>query len=173
MSFDFDPKVRVIGDPVLRGECAEITEFGEALEDLAYAMYESMIDAEGIGLAAPQVGLPLRFLVVGIPDEEDDHLHLQAYVNPRILEKVGACTMEEGCLSVPDIREDVTRPERIHLAWQSVNGEKHEAWFDDLEARVLQHEIDHLEGVLFVDLLSPSRKTAIRGRVKNLEKQSK
>jgi peptide deformylase len=170
MLSNFDPRVRVIGDPVLRGDCAVVSEFAEPLEDLAYAMYESMIDADGIGLAAPQVGLSIQLIVTGIPDEDDDHLQLQAWVNPRILETDGACTLEEGCLSVPDIREDVTRPERIRLAWQSIDGEKHEAWFDDLEARVLQHEMDHLKGILFVDLLSPTRKLAIRSRIKNLEK---
>jgi peptide deformylase len=172
MTYSFNPSVRILGDAVLRQDAGVVTEFGQPLDDLAYDMYEAMIDSDGIGLAAPQVGLSIQFLVTGIPNEDDDHLDLQAWVNPEILETQGACTIEEGCLSVPDIREDITRPERIHLRWQSIDGEWHQAWFDDLEARVLQHEIDHLKGVLFVDLLSANRKTALRERLRQMEKKS-
>ena len=173
MNYAFNPSVRILGDTVLRQKADAVTEFGEQLEDLAYDMYEAMIDSDGIGLAAPQVGLSVRFIVTGIPDDEEDRLDLQAWVNPEILETQGACTMEEGCLSVPEIREDLTRPERIRLRWQSLDGVTHEAWFDDLLARVLQHEIDHLNGVLFVDHLNASRKTALRDRLRQIEKGSK
>jgi peptide deformylase len=168
--------IRIIGDPVLRRRAEDVTEFGPALQDLAYEMYEQMIDADGIGLAAPQVGLSLRFLVIGLPagDEDgdaDSGLHLSAFANPRILDRAGSCTMEEGCLSIPEIREEVERAERILLHWQTVDGEEREQWFEGLEARVLQHEIDHLDGVLFVDRISPARRSTLKTRLARLQQR--
>lgn len=162
--------IRIIGDPVLRRRAEEVTEFGPALQELAYEMYETMIDADGIGLAGPQVGLLKRFLVIGIPGD-DDELQLSAFVNPRVLDSEGRCTMEEGCLSIPEIREDVERAERIRLAWQTVDGVEREQWFEGLEARVLQHEIDHLEGVLFVDRVSPARRSTLKTRLARLQQR--
>jgi len=164
-------EIRIIGDPVLRKRAADVNEFGEPLKELADAMYEAMVDAVGIGLAAPQVGLSLRFLVVGIPGDEGEHLKLMAFANPRILEQEGACVMEEGCLSIPEIREEVERPERIRVAWQDLDGTPREAWFEDLEARVVQHEMDHLEGVLFVDRISPARKSTLKRRLAQIQQR--
>lgn len=162
--------IRIIGDPVLRRRAEDVVEFGPELQELAYQMYETMIDADGIGLAAPQIGLLKRFLVIGIPGE-DDELALSAFANPRILESDGRCTMEEGCLSIPEIREDVERPERVRLNWRTVDGEEREQWFEGLEARVLQHEIDHLEGVLFVDRISPARRGTLKSRLARLQQR--
>jgi peptide deformylase len=160
-----DLEIRIIGDPVLRRRAAEVSEFGKPLKELAESMFETMVDAVGVGLAAPQVGLSLRFLVVGIPEEEGEGLTLMAFANPRILEQTGRCVMEEGCLSIPEIREEVERPERILLRWQDLDGAEREAWFEDLEARVIQHEMDHLEGVLFVDRISPARRATLKRRL--------
>ena len=159
-----DLEIRIIGDPVLRRRAVKVTDFGP-LETLADRMFEAMVDAVGIGLAAPQVGLSLRFLVVGIPDDESDGLKLMAFANPRIVEQSGRCVMEEGCLSIPEIREEVERSERILLHWQDVRGGEHEEWFEEMEARVIQHEMDHLEGVLFVDRISPARRATLKRRL--------
>jgi peptide deformylase len=164
--------VRVIGDPVLRRKAQTVTEFGEGLKQFAIEMYEEMIDADGIGLAAPQIGVLKRFLVVGMPDDETDMLTLSAYANPEVIDKAGSCTMEEGCLSIPGVREDVERPERILLRWQDLDGNTHEKWFDDLEARVIQHEMDHLEGVLFTDRISPTRKLALKRRLDQIAQRA-
>lgn len=171
MSQQAEQGIRIIGDPVLRRKALEVKDFDEGLKQLAMEMYEQMIDADGIGLAAPQVGLSLRFLVVGIPDDEDDMLHLASYANPVILDKAGSCLMEEGCLSIPEVREDVERPERILLRWQNLTGETQEQWFDGLQARVILHEMDHLDGVLFTDRISPTRKLAIKRRLAELQQR--
>ena len=164
---DYD--IRIIGDPVLRRKADTVTVFDAELKQLAQDMLETMVDGEGIGLAAPQVGVSKRLLVVGIPDEEDQ-LHFAAFVNPRIVEQRGTMVMEEGCLSIPGIREEVERPESIRLAWQDLDGEEHESWLHDLDARVLQHEMDHLDGVLFVDRISPARRTTLKGRLNELKR---
>ncbi|MDP2360830.1 MAG: peptide deformylase [bacterium] len=160
-----DLEIRLIGDPVLRRRAQPVTEFGPPLRDLAEQMYEIMVDAVGIGLAAPQVGLSIRFLVVGVPVDEGEGLKLMAFANPRIVEQEGRCVMEEGCLSIPEIREEVERPERIRVHWQDLDGAGQEAWFEDLEARVILHEMDHLEGVLFVDRISPARRATLKRRL--------
>ncbi|MFA7331677.1 MAG: peptide deformylase [Candidatus Delongbacteria bacterium] len=166
-------EIRIIGDPVLRKRAADVTQFGPALEELADQMYETMVDAVGIGLAAPQIGLSLRFLVVGIPDEDSEALKLMAFANPRIVESEGVCLMEEGCLSIPEIREEVERPERIRLQWQDLAGTPQDAWFEDIEARVIQHELDHLEGVLFVDRISPARKATLKRRLALIQQRGR
>jgi len=163
-----DLEIRIIGDPVLRKRAAAVTSFGAPLKELADRMYDTMADAVGIGLAAPQIGLSMRFLVVGIPEEDTEELTLMAFANPRILEQEGRCVMEEGCLSIPEIREDVERPARIRLAWQDLDGAAQEAWFEDLEARVILHEMDHLDGVLFTDRISPARKATLKRRLEQV-----
>ncbi len=168
-----DLEIRIIGDPVLRKRAADVTQFGPPLEELADQMYETMVDAVGIGLAAPQVGLSLRFLVVGIPAEDSEALKLMAFANPRIVESEGGCLMEEGCLSIPEIREEVERPERIRLQWQDLSGTPRDAWFEDIEARVIQHELDHLEGVLFVDRISPARKATLKRRLALIQQRGR
>jgi len=166
-----EERIRIIGDPVLRGKASAVERFNDALKDLAYLMYELMIEAEGVGLAAPQIGRSLRFLVTGLPREEGEEADLRAYANPVIIESEGSCAMEEGCLSVPEIREDLERPERILLSWRTLEGEERQHWFDGLDARVLQHELDHLEGILFVDRLSPARRSMLKGRLNRLQQR--
>ncbi len=170
---DQDLEIRIIGDPVLRKRAADVTEFGTPLKALADRMYDIMADAVGIGLAAPQIGLSMRFLVVGIPEDDSDDMALYAFANPRILEQDGRCVMEEGCLSIPEIREEVERPARIRLAWQDLDGVAREAWFEDLEARVILHEMDHLDGVLFTDRISPARKATLKRRLEQVAQRGR
>ncbi len=152
-------KVRIIGDPILRKKGATVTVFDRKFHELVDEMTEIMYREDGIGLAAPQIGLSIQLLVVDItPIEESEFDGPMAFVNPIITNKEGGTTIEEGCLSVPGVREDVTRPERIKLTFQDKNGKKNSAWFDGWMARVLQHEIDHLNGILFVDHLSPLKR---------------
>jgi len=152
-------KVRIIGDPVLRKKGTRITVFDDKFLELVKEMTKIMIREDGIGLAAPQIGLSIQLLVVDISPLEDSEFDgPMAFVNPDILATEGSTTIEEGCLSVPGVREDVTRPKRIQLHYQDETGREHTAWFDGWMARVLQHEIDHLNGILFVDYLSPLKR---------------
>jgi peptide deformylase len=153
-------KLRIIGDEVLRQVATAVTDFDENLAHLVDEMIDTMHSAEGIGLAAPQVGISRRLLVIDI-SPIDEKSGPRAFINPVIMEATGECQLEEGCLSIPDVRENVTRPERILLRYQTVTGEMESESFDGWMARVLQHEIDHLNGVLFVDYLSPVKKKLI------------
>jgi peptide deformylase len=156
-------KIRIIGDDVLR-ECAtEVDEFDEKLVQLGEEMIDFMQESDGIGLAAPQVGISKRILVTDTSPMEDGE-EPRVFVNPTILESEGECTLEEGCLSIPDVREDVTRPEEILLKYSTTTGEQRTEKFSGWMSRVLQHEIDHLDGILFVDYLSPIKKKLISGR---------
>jgi peptide deformylase len=146
--------IRIIGDQVLRKVAEDVTVFDEDLETLAQEMIETMHESDGIGLAAPQVGISKQLLVTDI-SSIDARMGPMVFVNPEILDTGGEVTMEEGCLSIPNVREDVTRPETIVLKYQTVDGEEKTETFDGWMSRVLQHEIDHLHGVLFTDYLSP------------------
>ena len=162
--------IHILGDPVLRRPARPVETFDDGLKDLVHDMYETMLEADGIGLAAPQIGLEQRLLVLGIP-MEDESIKLAAFINPEVLATRDRCRMEEGCLSIPGIRADVDRPARIQLRWQDVDGSERKAWFDDLEARVLQHEIDHLNGILFIDHLSPEERTLLQPEIRRLQEQ--
>jgi len=153
-------KIRIIGDEILRQVAPEVTDFDENLAHLVEEMIETMHSADGIGLAAPQVGISRRLLVIDI-SPVDEKARPRVFINPVVMEASGECELEEGCLSIPDVRENVSRPERILLRYQTVSGEIESESFDGWMARVLQHEIDHLNGVLFVDYLSPVKKKLI------------
>jgi peptide deformylase len=156
-------KIRIIGDDVLREVAEDVEEFDEKLVRLGEEMIDFMHNADGIGLAAPQVGISKRILVTDVSPIEEDQ-EPRVFVNPVILESAGECTLEEGCLSIPDVREDVTRPEEILLKYNTPYGESKTEKFTGWMSRVLQHEIDHLDGVLFVDYLSPIKKKLISSR---------
>lgn len=160
--------IRILGDPVLRRRTQPVETFDQALQDLVHDMYETMHEEDGIGLAAPQIGLEQRLLVIGIP-MDDESVKLAAFINPEILATRDRCRMEEGCLSIPGIRAQVERPSRIQLKWQDVDGSERKAWFEELEARVLQHEIDHLDGKLFIDYLSPEERSALQPAITRLQ----
>ncbi len=152
-----DPRLRTVAKPVER--------FDESLRQLAADMLETMYAAQGIGLAATQVNVHQRLLVLDVSETRDA---ARIYVNPEIVARDGSETCEEGCLSVPGIYAEVSRAERVRVAARDVNGEVFEEELDGLHAICLQHEMDHLEGRLFVDYLSPLKRRMV---AKKLEKQ--
>lgn len=139
-------KVREIGDPVLRSKAKEIDEVNKKTLDLIDNMFETMYEEDGVGLAAPQVGMLKRIAVVDI--REGNKVIL---INPEIIEEEGKAIMEEGCLSIPGETGDVIRAEKIKLRTLNTEGKEIEIEAEGFEARAIQHEIDHLDGVLFVD----------------------
>ena len=155
-------KVRKYGDPVLRRRGAEVGEITPALREAITDMIETMYDEVGIGLAAPQVGVSLRLMVVGLEDGRD----AQALINPVIVERGGQVTAEEGCLSIPGIYAHITRSEWVKVEAKDVEGRPLKIHGRGLLARVLQHEIDHLDGVLFIDHLDPVTRDRIKRRIK-------
>jgi len=170
------------GDPVLRKKAAPITKDYPKLDELLENMNETMYGAYGVGLAAPQIGLPIRiFLVDTSPFAEDESFteeeqetlknFKRTFINAEILEEEGdEWAFNEGCLSIPDVREDVFRQPKIKIQYQDENFEMHTEEFDGLIARVIQHEYDHIEGVLFTDKLSTLKKRLIKGKLSNISK---
>lgn len=155
-------KVRKYGDPLLRRRAAEVTEVTPELQATIADMIETMYDEAGIGLAAPQVGISLRLMVVG----HDARSEPRALMNPVIVERGGEVTAEEGCLSIPGIFAPVTRSEWVDLEATDVGGRPVKIRGKGLLARVLQHEMDHLDGVLFIDRLDPVTRDRIKRRIK-------
>lgn len=156
------------GHPTLRVRCSEVTDFNDDLRELAAAMHRTMTAAEGVGLAASQVDRRIRLLVVAVPQEDTEELLRLTVVNPDIVERGGEWDYEEGCLSLPNVRDDVTRAEWIKLRYQDEFGKYHSLEADGLLARVLLHEIDHLNGVLFVDHLSVIKRALLKSKLKKL-----
>jgi peptide deformylase len=156
-------------DPVLSKKGAAVTQFDPDLAQLVQEMWASMYAAHGIGLAAPQIGVSKRITVIDVSFKErpDEKLVL---INPEIVEREGKQFEEEGCLSLPEIREKVHRAARVKVRAQDVNGEFFEAEGDELLARAIQHEIDHLDGVLFIDHLSPLKRDLVKRRIRKLQK---
>lgn len=146
--------IRTFPDPVLRERAAEVTVFDQALADLARDMAETMYAAPGVGLAAPQVGVLLRIVVVDPNASSPDSAGPEVYVNPEVVAGSGEIVCEEGCLSLPEFYEDVKRFDQITLRYQDVTGTPHEVELSGYHAVILQHEIDHLEGVLAIDRVS-------------------
>ncbi|PIE63814.1 MAG: peptide deformylase [Desulfobacterales bacterium] len=153
--------------PVLREETARITEFDDSLKTLVEDMAETMYDAPGIGLAAPQIGESLKLVVVDLSrsknQEEQDYMVL---VNPEIVEHEGKQIDEEGCLSVPELTSKVNRFRKITVDYQDLEGQKQSLTAEDRFAVVLQHEIDHLNGILFLDHLSSLKKNLYKKKVR-------
>lgn len=170
------------GDPVLKKKGKEITQDYPNLNELLDNMFETMYNAMGVGLAAPQIGLPIRlFLVDTSPFAEDEELSevernalkdfKKVFINATILEEEGdEWAFNEGCLSIPDVREDVFRKPQITIEYYDANFKKHTETFSGLVARVIQHEYDHIEGVLFTDKLSSFKKRLIKGKLSNISK---
>jgi peptide deformylase len=155
-------KVRKYGDPVLRRRAAEVTEVTPELRQTIADMVETMYDEVGIGLAAPQVGISLRLLVVGHEEGREP----RALINPVIVARGGEVTAEEGCLSIPGIFAPVTRSEWVEVEATDAEGRPVTMRGRGLLARVFQHEIDHLDGVLFIDHLDPVTRDRIKRRIK-------
>jgi peptide deformylase len=162
--------LRIYGDPVLREKTEEVTEFGEQLAPLVERMYEVMYEEEGVGLAAPQVGSDLRMMVLDVPLEEGGAFR-GVLINPEVLETEGTQRDEEGCLSFPGIREEITRADRIKVRARGVDGEPFTFEANALLSRAVQHEIDHLDGVLFIDRMSPVRRRLLAKKLKKLAEE--
>lgn len=170
------------GDPVLKKKAVEIDKDYPKLEALIANMYETMYGASGVGLAAPQIGLAIRiFLVDASPFAEDEDLtedekaqlidFKKTFINPVILEEEGdEWVFNEGCLSIPDVREDVFRQPKIKIQYQDEDFNTNVEEYDGLIARIIQHEYDHIEGVLFTDKLSSFKKRLLKGKLQNISK---
>ena len=168
------------GNPVLRKKCENISDNYNKLSELISNMWETMYASSGVGLAAPQIGLSIRmFIVDASPFSEDEKLDKderiklstfkKVFINPELIpitEKLN--TFNEGCLSIPDVREDVVRENEILIKYYDENFNKHELELDGLRARVVQHEFDHIEGVLFTDKLSSFKKKLLRGKLRDI-----
>ena len=155
--------IYIYGQPVLRKVAEDITPDYPELKKLINDMYETLDSSNGIGLAAPQIGLAIRLVVID----------LDVLSNPHILEydeEAEKDSSDEGCLSIPGINEKVVRPTRIHVKYMDEQFQEHDEWVSGYLARVMQHEFDHLEGTMFVDRVSPLRKNMIAGKLKNIIK---
>ncbi len=174
-----DPRLKTVSEPV--------TEFGDELNELVSDMFETMYAAPGIGLAAIQVGVPKRVLVIDLQPEDEDaepepcnhdgheHVHYptkkepRVFINPEILDPAeDLASYQEGCLSVPDIFADVDRPATCRVRYQDLEGETHEEDMEGLMATCIQHEMDHLEGILFIDHLSRLKRNMALKKLKKL-----
>jgi len=153
--------VRIFGDPSLREKARELTGVDDALRELVADMRETMKAYGGVGLAATQLGVPQRLLVVDVPVDEEQRAE-HTIINPVLKRRSGSQEGEEGCLSIPGIWEEVTRAERILVTGLDEEGRPVELDVEGYVARAIQHEIDHLEGVLFVDRLSPLKRQFLR-----------
>ena len=174
--------IRSYGDPVLKKMAQDIEPGHPGLEQLIADMFETMYEANGVGLAAPQIGQSIRlFIVDASPFAEDEDgkptedAHLKdfkkVFINPYIVEEEGeAWPFEEGCLSIPAIREEVYREPKIVIQYQDENFKEHEEEYDGFAARVIQHEHDHLDGVLFVDHLTPMRRRLLQGKLRDISR---
>ncbi len=148
-------RIRLLGDPVLREVAEPVDRVHDDVRALIDDLMDTMYEADGIGLAAPQVGVPIRVFVYDVREPEDAR---GALINPRIVETSGRQKEEEGCLSIPDLREIVQRAGRVVLEGLNADGEKVRIEAEGLLSRCLQHEIDHLDGVLFIDRVSPLKR---------------
>ena len=160
-----DLKILIFPNPKLRKVARKIDKFDKSLEILAQNMLRTMYDADGIGLAATQVDVHIRLVVMDLSEEGNDP---RVFVNPeyKILDK-SPFIYEEGCLSIPGFKEEISRPSRILLKWQDLQGNFHEDEPDGIFTVCAQHEIDHLDGKLFVDYLSPIKRDRIRKKLEN------
>nr|MBP7472226.1 peptide deformylase [Prevotella sp.] len=165
------------GQPVLKKVAEDITPDYPNLKELIQNMFETNSASNGVGLAAPQIGLSIRVVVIDLDVLKEDYPeykdYRRAFINAHVLgfeddaEKV---TMEEGCLSIPGLSENVVRPKKVHVKYVDEDFVEHDEWVDGYAARVMQHEFDHLEGTLYVDRVSALRKNLIRGKLKNIMK---
>jgi len=164
----------VFGDPVLRKKATDIAKGTVDVKELAADMFETMEGANGIGLAAPQIGKPIRMFVVdgrGL-DEEEMKDFRKVFINAEILDETGEeWKFEEGCLSIPGIREDVSRNELVKIKYFDEEWNEYEEEYDGMKARIIQHEYDHIEGILFTDyVVSPLKKRLLKSKLANVSK---
>lgn len=158
-----------LGDPVLEKPAAAITRFDDELRKLADDMFESMYAAHGVGLAAPQIGISKRIAVIDVTFKEDPEAKI-VLVNPEIVHTEGRITSNEGCLSIPEFREKVTRARHVTVRAQNLAGETIEVTGEELLARALLHETDHLNGKLYISHISALKRDLIKRKVRKLMK---
>ena len=168
--------IYTFGQPVLRQEAEEIDKDYPELEQLIRNMYETLERSEGIGLAAPQIGLPIRLVVINLDVISDDlpeyKGYIRTFINPYIEEydETEQDIMEEGCLSLPGIHEKVKRPTRIRVTYQDEQFQEHDEWVTGYLARVMQHEFDHLDGIVFTDHLKGLRRQLTNPKLQDIRK---
>lgn len=163
--------IYIIGHKVLRKVGADIDKDYEGLNDLIDRMFDTMYESDGVGLAAQQIGLAIKLFVIDASPYADDFPEAEGFkrvfINAKIVEYLGDDTvLNEGCLSIPGVREDVVRKDKVHIQYYDENFEYHDEVIEGLPSRVLQHEYDHTYGVLFTDRLSQLRKTMLRNRLR-------
>ena len=158
------------GNPILRKRCKQVTDFSR-LSDFIDDMFDTMYEEEGIGLAANQVGVDLNLFIIDI-SHTDDNEYPRIFINGEITSSQGESIFSEGCLSIPEVALEVTRPEVISFKYQDINEKWHEEEFDGLLARAIQHEIDHLNGVLIIDLVSEMQRLKVNKEVKRIKNDS-
>jgi peptide deformylase len=177
-------EIVIFGDPVLRKKCDLVKNFSEDINSLVDDMLETMVSAEGIGLAAPQIGVPMQLAVVDVSHDPECISYLRVdgkdvdlldmmpliFVNPELEFDGEKDVMDEGCLSFPEIRGEVTRPYEVKAKVQLINGDTVTIETDGLLSRAIQHETDHLNGVLFIDRMSAATKITLRGKVKKMQR---
>lgn len=165
--------VTVYGDPLLRKKAKPVDKDYEGLKEIIENMWETMYYSDGVGLAAPQVGLSIRIFIVDASSGADEEPELKdfkkVFINPEIIETTGEeWIMNEGCLSLPEIREDVERPDVVRIKYFDENFVEHEEEFKGFAGRVIQHEYDHLDGILFIDYLSPLKKRLLKSKLNSI-----
>lgn len=161
------------GDPVLRQRAKDV-EPGTDLSQLIADMYETLDAANGIGLAAPQIGKSIRLFIVdgtGLEDEPGMETFRKVFLNAEMIEELGTpWEFEEGCLSIPNIRERISRKNQLRIRYFDENWNAHEETYDGMQARIIQHEYDHIEGKMFVDYLTPLKKRLLKGKLSDISK---
>lgn len=167
--------ITAYGDPVLRKKAAHVERDYKELTVLVQNMFDTMYHCLGVGLAAPQVGIGIRLFVVDATpftkDEPQADGFKKVFINAEILDQDGKkWKFNEGCLSIPGIREDIDRKENITIRYQDINFDTHTETYSGLRARIIQHEYDHIEGVLFTDYLTPLKKQLLKGRLSDIMK---
>ncbi len=166
--------IYIYGQPVLRKESLDIEKDYPNLKELIANMFETMEESNGVGLAAPQIGLSIRVVVIDLDVLSEDFPEYKGFkkgfINPHILEydETKTESLDEGCLSLPGIQEKVVRPTRIHVQYLDEELQEHDEWVEGYLARVMQHEFDHLDAKMFIDRISPLRKQLIKNKLKAL-----
>ena len=165
--------IAAYGSPILRKEAELIESNYPDLSNLIANMYETMYNAKGVGLAAPQIGIPISLFIIDSEKMEEEGSNAvpikQTFINPEIIDFLGETVpYSEGCLSIPGINEDVMRKETVRVWYQDENFEEHETVFSGMPARIIQHEYDHLMGKTFIDKLSSLKKTLLRGKLRDI-----
>ena len=161
------------GHPVLKKQAQDIDREETDVKQLVEDMFETMHNASGIGLAAPQIGKSLRLFIADAAPLEDEEIGdwKQVFINPEIIQEFGdEWAFEEGCLSIPTIREDVVRPEKLKIHYFDENWVEHTEEFDGMKARIIQHEYDHIEGILFTDHLTAFKRRLLKSKLTNISK---